>query len=863
MNWKKFLIAICGAAAALAATASGPVRGDHMPQGALTGRNIALWHSHGRYFDAAEERWKWQRCRLFGTVEDLYTRSYVVPFLVPMLENAGAYVMMPRERDSNPNELVIDPDGEYAIDGYDEHNGKHKWKKFHGVGFGLPFATLLDGQNPFEAGDARTVKTVKPKDARHESRAQWSAAVPERGDYAVYVSYPKMEHAVSDVRYTVFTATGEREFTVDQTMGGGTWIYLGTMPFNASKHAVPLVSLTNVSEQEGTVGADAVRLGGGMGNVARSTVGNEGAAAVSGMPRWAEAARYWLQWAGMPDTVYANQENDYRDDIFCRPQWVNYMRDELGVPVDLVMAFHSDAGTAPGDSIVGTLGIYYTAKGGKYSDGRSRRLGGQLCEAIVNSVVNDVRAGYEPRWTKRRMRDASYIEARIPEVPTMLLELLSHQNFADMRYGLDPQFKFDVSRAVYKGILRFLADTKMAKYVVSPLAPQSLALTEVYPGHYRLSWRPQGDPLERTATADSYIIEQRIGSDPGEPFRQIAVETGTGFSVDIPADEIYSFRVIAQNAGGRSFPSETVAAAHASHSRGSVTVVNGFTRVSGPDSFEAGTMAGFGLYDPGVPMGSDLSHTGAQFDFDREAQWVHDDQPGFGASRANMETKPVWGNSFDNILAHGKSILAAGYSFDSMSARAFAGSDVVPQTVDLILGLQKETVVGTGGRPSAHRTFPPELRAKLEEVAAAGTGIMVSGSYLASDSKTSPSATADDRDFLRRLLGIEWRTDHATAVGSVSEVQSRFIGSFSGGTFLFNEKLGGRPYDVASPDAIYPSSAMGATIMRYDENQTPAAVAFDPGERRAVSFGFPLEAMTSAGARDKLIRQTLNFLNKK
>ena len=34
----------------------------------------------------------------------------------------------------------------------------------------------------------------------------------------------------------------------------------------------------------------------------------------------------------------------------------------------------------------------------------------------------------------------------------MLLELLSHQNFADMRYGSDPRFKFLVSRAIYKGI---------------------------------------------------------------------------------------------------------------------------------------------------------------------------------------------------------------------------------------------------------------------------------------------------------------------------------------------------------------------------------------------------------------------------
>lgn len=57
------------------------------------------------------------------------------------------------------------------------------------------------------------------------------------------------------------------------------------------------------------------------------------------------------------------------------------------------------------------------------------------------------------------MWDRSYYEARKPDVPAMLLELLSHQNMADQRYGFDPGFRrIHVSRAIYKGILRYLAD---------------------------------------------------------------------------------------------------------------------------------------------------------------------------------------------------------------------------------------------------------------------------------------------------------------------------------------------------------------------------------------------------------------------
>ncbi len=56
----------------------------------LQNRHIALWQSHGYYYEQKLLRWEWQRARIFQTVEDLYTQSYVLPFLVPMMENAGA-----------------------------------------------------------------------------------------------------------------------------------------------------------------------------------------------------------------------------------------------------------------------------------------------------------------------------------------------------------------------------------------------------------------------------------------------------------------------------------------------------------------------------------------------------------------------------------------------------------------------------------------------------------------------------------------------------------------------------------------------------------------------------------------------------
>lgn len=817
---------------AVAVWGAGPVREIGSGEsGALQGRNIALWHSHGRYYDSGEDRWKWQRCRLFGTVEDLYTRSYVVPLLVPMLENAGAYVWLPRERDESDFEVVIDPDGAYACNGYAEHNGKQKWQAAE-TGFGLPTATLSPGENPFRLGAARQIKAAHDKLAS----AFWSAGISRTGDYAVYVSYPALDKAVGDAHYTVHTAAGDRRFLVDQTMAAGTWVYLGRFPFEASGTEQRIVTLTNESATGGWVGADAVRVGGGMGSVERGD-------RVSGMPRWAEAARYWLQYAGMPEEVYASEENDYRDDIFCRPQWVNHLKETMKVPIDMTLAFHSDAGTLGGDSIVGTLGICFTdKKRGKFKDGRSRKASQRLAQEIVGSVVGDIRQLYDSTWTQRPLKDARYIEARIPETPTLLLELLSHQNLADMRYGLDPQFRFDVARAVYKGILRYLAPNKE----VQPLAPQRLSLTSLAAGSYVLQWKPRADPLEPTAMARDYIVEVREGFGP---FKKLTETADTMLIVNIPQGEICSYRITARNRGGRSFPSEVLAAGHVADSKGDVRVVNGFTRVAGPDVFVAGDMAGFGIPAPGVAPGQDWSYTGMQYNFDRTAPWADDDQPGFGASRANMEAKPVYGNSFDNVIAHGEAIMAAGYSFDSQSVEAFEADSRQPQAVDLILGLQKETKIGAGQRQASHKVFPAALQERLRQLAGNGSRLFVSGSYVASDGGAE--------SFLSEVLGVGLRSANASGVGSVSEVRSAYSLEFPGATFTYSDRIGQRPYAVTCPDAIIPVAAGAAIVMRYDENQSPAAVAFVADTHRALTLGFPFEAVEQ---RNVLMKQILNFL---
>ena len=109
--------------------------------------------------------------------------------------------------------------------------------------------------------------------------------------------------------------------------GGGTWIYLGNFKFTAYGKAHERIVLTNQSNKSGKIiTADAIKIGGGMGNIARSPLESPYPieAETSGYPRFTEAARYWLQWAGIPDSIYSKSafRNDYQDDIYARPQWL-------------------------------------------------------------------------------------------------------------------------------------------------------------------------------------------------------------------------------------------------------------------------------------------------------------------------------------------------------------------------------------------------------------------------------------------------------------------------------------------------------------------------------------------------------------
>ncbi len=854
----------------------------HYPQG-LSDNYIALWHSHGWYYESKLDRWEWQRARLYGSVEDMSPMMYVLPYIVPMLENAGATLFLPRERSFQQQEVIVDNDASSPGSQFELSSNLTTSSE---LGFAAK-DTLYPGENPFKLGTSLSISNANGKVAHYLPN------FPEKGIYEVYISYKQAFTNTKQAIYNICHTGGQTSFTINQTMGGGTWIYLGSFEFDEGSN--PDSASVEVICKDGNISIDAVRFGGGMGNVARRP-GNEVVAnqwslksgqnevakadkvdpnkfswKTSQRPRYMEAARYWLQYAGMPDTLVFNLnegKNDYNDDYQSRGEWVGYLmgapngptKDRstagLNIPIDLAFAFHTDAGITPNDSTIGTLGIFSTDRDeGIFPNGQSKMASRDLTDVVQTQIVEDIRALFNQNWTRRAMWDKQYSEAWRPNVPTMLLELYSHQNLADMKLGLDPRFRFHVARAVYKGMLKFLAFQEQRPFVVQPLPVDHLGIQKINDA-YELSWKPVVDPLEESAIPTQYKVYQRI-DDKG--FDNGSVVDGTSFKIkNPPFGKHLSFNVTAINEGGESMPSEILSMAIASPQVPLLLVVNAFDRVSAPAFVDKDGFAGVAWWnDQGVPDKYEYGHTGNQYDFDRKSPWVDDDSPGWGASYADMEGKKIPGNSFDNVIIHGHSILKAGYSYISVSDEVFESKAYDAnnfKAVDIILGEEKATPGFLDNNKYDFKIYTQGLMARLKELAERATPVFMSGAYVGSEMQELNDTLA--QQFAAEVLHFKWRTNHAVNSGEVKSTDIAL--DYFKSDFVFNAQYHPDIYTVEAPDAIEPVGKNAQTAFIYTQNSTSAGIIHD-GVYKSVVLGFPFETITEQSNRDELMKEILEF----
>lgn len=828
-----------------------PVDRQYTIENGLDGHHLCLWASHGRFFSLKDNEWQWQRPRLFCTTEDLLSQTFVVPYLMPMLENAGAVVYSPRERDWQKHEVIVDNDRPNAEGLYLEINGQYGWDNA-GIGFSRNKDIYVDGDNPFLDGTARMAATQTRRS--QTSSVVWIPTIPEDGDYAVYVSYPTLPTSVSDALYTVRHGGQSTRFRVNQQMGGGTWVYLGTFFFNAGNSQDNCVSLSNQSNYRGVVTADAVRFGGGMGNIARGD-----SLAVSGLPRFLEAARYGVQWAGAPYEIYGckSSTNDYAEDINARSFMENYLAkgsayvpgdSGLYVPIELSVALHTDAGYTTDSTFTGSLGIYTTDfSDGVLPAGPSRLVSRDVCDQVLTQVNSDL-STLLGRWTRRMMYDRNYSETREPMAPSIIFEMLSHQNFNDMRMAHDPYFKFLMSRAIYKGILRSVnALHENRDVVVQPLpisAPE--AHINVAERKIELSWLATEDQLEPTAMPKGFIVYHAI--DNGDFDNGTYVQGAQYTLVNATANVLHRFRITAHNQGGQSMPSQEVCAYIYDNGGPHVLIVDAFDRLAGPLPFENDSLQGFDLNgDPGVPMHKMPGFCGAQLCYNKKGMG-REGYGGLGHSTAELEGMIIAGNSMDWSTRHARDIIKACKgrvnigSCTTMAAERMVFDNRSYQLMDIVFGLEKND----GYSLLRRKVFTAGLTQNVASFVRNGGALLVSGAYVGAD-----MTSTDDRLFARSVLKYDYtETLCSDSIDGLSGMNTSFDIYRT-----FNEKS----YRVPSVDCLQPVSNAFCPLIYAPQNKS-AAVAYSGTDYRCFTLGFPFESITDDETRVSLLRGIIQFL---
>lgn len=541
---------------------------------------------------------------------------------------------------------------------------------------------------------------------------------------------------------------------------------------------------------------------------------------ISGMPQWTEGARYWMMIQGADSTLWDLYEgNEYKDDMKCRAMWVNNQAE----PVDLCLALHTDGLDSGNDStIAGTL-VIYTAHDDDGNttlrDGRDReKTNRNLADWIQTAVTEDL-SRWNSQWTRRQLKEANYCETRVPVVPSIILELLSHKNMADMRYGLNPAFRFDAARAVYKGILRYLNGPKA---VVQPLPVKQLA---IHPDGL-LQWQPTQDTIEQSAKPTYYMVYTR--ADDGEWDIQ-QVEKVTQLQLTLNRGVHYSCYVVAGNEGGLSMRSPVISAYLSEEDEApQALIVDGFDEVYGPEWFADSTFAGIVPGTYACEDGFTCAYLGQQWNYTRTDNWKDDDNCGWGSCYRDHAGELTVGNTHDYSVLHGRVLRKMRISFVSCTAGMLPSmrKEEEPQLdyafIDYVCGRNKKPL---------NEIAANELSTYLDD----------GGRLLLSTDHFSAIAPAWAKQYL-----------HASYYAAQATRSGRILGTRHRLYHLLLEPNADQIF-TCHPEALKPLDE-AVKMATYGDMRCPAAVGY---ANRTLVYGFPLEAVMDF---DKIYRNSVEWI---
>lgn len=762
-------------------------------QGGLTGKTIYINQGHGWFDDIDFGRWRVQRGVVsdYGILEDFSNPETINLFTTPYLINAGATVLTVREMDHQKSMIIIDnadgsgnpANGTYAETGAWSDSTLRGFKQKAGsswVGVSV---------NPFDSGGGNRLANVNASGPT--ATAKWTPNIPKNGYYWVYVSWSRYTARSTQAEYIVHHTGGDTVYYIDQTKYGFIWFPLGQFYFKAGydpSHGS--VELTNHASTGTNVSADAVRFGGGMGDMERHTHG------ISGRPRFEEEAVDYLQWNGFGSSGYLyTGDDDEAGGWSDRPQFAGWMSG-FDSGDSAYMAHHTNAGGGTGTRT--------------YLHSTATQACTDLRNAIHDEVVNDVRAGWDAAWANSK-NSGNYGEnnpANLGTVPGFLMETLFHDNATDCQYYRDPRFRMILGRAFTQGFIKYFANKNGVPVYLPPETPTHFWVKYIGSGEVQLGWQAPAYNTGNGLLGDAATGYKVFQSTNGYGFDSGVSATGTGTTIgSLSAGGLYFFRVCATNAGGQSFPSETLGVRLPLEGSSQALLVNGYDRND--------------LY---LPPWETVTNAGTVI---------------------RMETEAY--QTCDYAVQHAWAMYNAGISFDGASNEAVSAGSIAISSYQGIFWI-------CGEESTLEETFSTAEQTKIIQfLSTDGHCFFASGSEILWDLDNKGSA--GDKSFALDTLRSAYAGDDA-GIYQVQGIAAPFAGLSS---FSFSP-ADGAPYDAQYPDQLNTSNGSSAVMGYVGGSGGNAAMSYD-GDVKVIILGFPFETIASESVRNDIMSRIAGFFD--
>jgi hypothetical protein len=200
------------------------------------------------------------------------------------------------------------------------------------------------------------------------------------------------------------------------------------------------------------------------------------------------------------------------------------------------------------------------------------------------------------------------------------------------------------------------------------------------------------------------------------------------------------------------------------------------------------------------------------------------------------------------VFSYGQALAANGFGVETCANETVISGAVNLQDYQAVFWL-------LGDESTADETFSFSEQARVRAYLQNGGNLFVSGSEVAWDLDTQARGSATDEAFLRDYLKADYVTDDANNFSVSGATGSIFAG--------MNFAYGSAPYPEDFPDAINAVGG-GVVCLRYGNGFNGGvqfAGVFAGGNRsgKLVYLGFPFETISTAPARQEVMRRVLAF----